>query len=93
MGRAVAEPLPISLFSGCLIFSRLGLGFNHIRHIENGSLSFVPRLRELHLDNNRLTRIPKGLPDMKYLQVSQRVFEVKQLLSEPLDKPVWAKPK
>lgn len=49
--------------------SRLGLGFNHIRNIENGSLSYLPRLRELHLDNNRLTRVPAGLPDMKYLQV------------------------
>lgn len=48
---------------------RLGLGFNHIRNIENGSLSFLPRLRELHLDNNRLSRVPKGLPEMKYLQV------------------------
>lgn len=48
---------------------RLGLGFNHIRMIENGSLSFLPRLRELHLENNRLETVPKGLPDMKYLQV------------------------
>lgn len=50
--------------------SRLGLGFNHIRNIENGSLDYLPRLRELHLDNNRLTRVPTGLPDLKYLQVS-----------------------
>ncbi|KAM3871653.1 biglycan b [Diretmus argenteus] len=48
---------------------RLGLGYNHIRNIENGSLAFLPRLRELHLENNRLTHVPKGLPDMKYLQV------------------------
>uniref|UniRef100_A0A1A7WVU7 Biglycan n=1 Tax=Iconisemion striatum TaxID=60296 RepID=A0A1A7WVU7_9TELE len=48
---------------------RLGLGFNHIRNIENGSLSYLPMLRELHLDNNRLTRVPQGLPNMKYLQV------------------------
>lgn len=48
---------------------RLGLGFNHIRNMENGSLSFLPQLRELHLDNNRLTHVPRGLPDMKFLQV------------------------
>ncbi|XP_028848648.1 biglycan b [Denticeps clupeoides] len=48
---------------------RLGLGYNHIRMIENGSLAFVPRLRELHLENNQLSRVPRGLPDMKYLQV------------------------
>ncbi|XP_077371427.1 biglycan b [Festucalex cinctus] len=48
---------------------RLGLSFNHILNIEGGSLAFVPRLRELHLDNNRLSTVPKGLPDMKYLQV------------------------
>lgn len=62
--------MPVSPLSPGLTFSRLGLGFNHIRNIENGSLSYLPRLRELHLDHNRLTRVPKGLPDMKYLQVS-----------------------
>lgn len=37
--------------------------------IENGSLSFLPTLRELHLDNNKLSRVPTGLPDLKLLQV------------------------
>lgn len=70
MYHAVSSFLHISHFSPCLTFSRLGLAFNHIRNIENGSLSYLPRLRELHLDNNRLTRVPPGLPHMKYLQVS-----------------------
>lgn len=48
---------------------RLGLGHNQIRMIENGSLSFLPTLRELHLDNNKLSRVPTGLPDLKLLQV------------------------
>ncbi|XP_026776868.3 biglycan b [Pangasianodon hypophthalmus] len=48
---------------------RLGLGYNNIRNIESGSLSYLPNLRELHLENNLLTHVPKGLADMKYLQV------------------------
>uniref|UniRef100_A0A4W4ERG0 Biglycan n=1 Tax=Electrophorus electricus TaxID=8005 RepID=A0A4W4ERG0_ELEEL len=47
----------------------LGLSFNHIRHIEHGVLSYLPNLRELHLDNNRLSSVPSGLPESKYLQV------------------------
>lgn len=64
----------VSLSFNCLTSSRLGLGFNHIRNIENGSLDYLPRLRELHLDNNRLTRVPTGLPDMKYLQVRRNTI-------------------
>lgn len=64
----------VSLSFNRLTSSRLGLGFNHIRNIENGSLDYLPRLRELHLDNNRLTRVPTGLPDMKYLQVRRNTI-------------------
>ncbi|XP_056129732.1 biglycan a [Lampris incognitus] len=48
---------------------RLGLSYNKIRNIEHGSLYYLQKLRELHLDNNLLTRVPGGLPEMKYLQV------------------------
>ncbi|XP_060913678.1 biglycan-like [Labrus mixtus] len=48
---------------------RLGLGYNNIRSIEHGSLYYVPNLRELHLNNNLLSRVPDGLPEMKHLQV------------------------
>uniref|UniRef100_A0A8C8JHI2 Biglycan n=1 Tax=Oncorhynchus tshawytscha TaxID=74940 RepID=A0A8C8JHI2_ONCTS len=37
---------------------RLGLGYNHIHHIE-----------ELHLENNRIPNVHGGLAGMKYLQV------------------------
>uniref|UniRef100_A0A667ZVC4 Biglycan n=1 Tax=Myripristis murdjan TaxID=586833 RepID=A0A667ZVC4_9TELE len=47
----------------------LGLSYNKIRHIEDGSLYYVHSLRELHLDNNLLSRVPAGLPEMKHLQV------------------------
>lgn len=56
---------------------RLGLGHNQIRMIENGSLSFLPTLRELHLDNNKLSKVPAGLPDLKLLQVRARGREGK----------------
>ncbi|TSM44104.1 Asporin [Bagarius yarrelli] len=48
---------------------RLGLGFNQIKFVENGSLSYVPKVREIHLDNNKLKTIPPGLNTLKYLQV------------------------
>uniref|UniRef100_A0A8C6TAZ3 Biglycan n=1 Tax=Neogobius melanostomus TaxID=47308 RepID=A0A8C6TAZ3_9GOBI len=45
-----------------------GLKLNYLR-ISEANLSYLQLLRELHLDNNRLTRVPRGLPEMKYLQV------------------------
>lgn len=51
------------------ICCRLGLSYNEISSVENGSLANVPHLRELHLDNNALTSVPPGLPDHKYIQV------------------------
>ncbi|KAL2309624.1 hypothetical protein Nmel_005839, partial [Mimus melanotis] len=51
------------------LFSRLGLSFNSISSVENGSLNNVPHLRELHLNNNELVRVPSGLGDHKYIQV------------------------
>lgn len=78
-GHGAAPEKPSTLFhspyaaqllnSSHLPTCRLGLGHNQIRMIENGSLSFLPTLRELHLDNNKLSRVPAGLPDLKLLQV------------------------
>ncbi|KAJ8400893.1 hypothetical protein AAFF_G00392470 [Aldrovandia affinis] len=48
---------------------RLGLGFNQIKFVENGSLASIPNIRELHLDNNKLKSVPAGLDSLKYLQV------------------------
>uniref|UniRef100_A0A9L0SRJ6 Asporin n=1 Tax=Equus caballus TaxID=9796 RepID=A0A9L0SRJ6_HORSE len=47
---------------------RLGLGNNRITDIENGSLANIPRIREIHLENNKLKKIPSGLQELKYLQ-------------------------
>lgn len=52
---------------------RLGLSYNEIGTVENGSLANVPHLRELHLDNNALTSVPPGLPDHKYIQVHTKI--------------------
>ena len=49
---------------------RLGLGFNQIKSVENGSLASIPNLREVHLDNNKLKKVPPGLSSLKYLQVT-----------------------
>ncbi|KAG7478125.1 hypothetical protein MATL_G00077130 [Megalops atlanticus] len=48
---------------------RLGLGFNQIKFVENGSLASIPNIRELHLDNNKLRSVPPGLDLLKYLRV------------------------
>uniref|UniRef100_UPI00398E7834 decorin-like n=1 Tax=Pristiophorus japonicus TaxID=55135 RepID=UPI00398E7834 len=48
---------------------RLGLSFNEIATVDNGSLDNAPYLRELHLDNNALIKVPGGLADHRYIQV------------------------
>ncbi|KAK9529573.1 hypothetical protein VZT92_013656 [Zoarces viviparus] len=48
---------------------RLGLGFNQIKYVENGSLANIPSVREIHLDNNRLKKVPPSLNSLRYLQV------------------------
>ncbi|KAA8593684.1 asporin [Etheostoma spectabile] len=48
---------------------RLGLGFNQVKFVENGSLASIPSIREIHLDNNRLKKVPPNLSSLRYLQV------------------------
>ncbi|KAI4881104.1 hypothetical protein NFI96_024793, partial [Prochilodus magdalenae] len=48
---------------------RLGLGFNQIKFVENGTLASIPKVREIHLDNNKLKKVPPGLNTLKYLRV------------------------
>ncbi|XP_030632254.1 asporin [Chanos chanos] len=48
---------------------RLGLGFNQIKSVENGTMANIPSIREIHLDNNKLKKVPPGLNTLKYLQV------------------------
>lgn len=52
-----------------VLLCRLGLSYNQISSVENGTLANVPHLRELHLDNNALTVVPPGLSEHKYIQV------------------------
>lgn len=54
---------------GLINLFKLGLSFNSITVVENGSLANVPHLRELHLNNNKLLRVPAGLAAHKYVQV------------------------
>ncbi|XP_051891035.1 decorin-like [Pristis pectinata] len=44
---------------------RLRLSSNRIRYFANRTLSHMPNLQDLHLDNNRLFAIPPGLPQHK----------------------------
>lgn len=53
-------------------FCRLRLGFNQIKSVENGSFVSIPNVREIHLDNNRLRKVPPGLNSLRYLQVRCR---------------------
>ncbi|XP_038636759.1 decorin isoform X1 [Scyliorhinus canicula] len=48
---------------------RIGLSFNKIIAVDNGTLDRVPYLRELHIDNNALRKVPAGLGDHRYIQV------------------------
>uniref|UniRef100_A0A8C3JQP3 Asporin n=1 Tax=Calidris pygmaea TaxID=425635 RepID=A0A8C3JQP3_9CHAR len=50
-------------------FNRLGLGNNKIKDVENGSFANIPSIREIHLEKNKLKKVPPGLPELKYLQV------------------------
>lgn len=56
-------------FKGMKTLAKLGLGYNEISMVENGTLANMPHMRELHLDNNALTAVPPGLPEHKYIQV------------------------
>ncbi|XP_037346254.1 asporin [Pungitius pungitius] len=48
---------------------RVGLGFNQIKYVENGSFASTPGVREIRLENNRLKRVPPNLSSLRYLQV------------------------
>ncbi|NP_001279185.1 asporin (LRR class 1) precursor [Callorhinchus milii] len=48
---------------------RLDLGYNQIKEVENGSLAYLSNVRQIHLENNKLKRVPPGLNELKYLQV------------------------
>lgn len=52
-----------------LFTTRLGLGNNKIKDVENGSFVNIPNVREIHLEKNKLKKVPSGLPELKYLQV------------------------
>lgn len=58
-----------SSLKGLTNLAKLGLSFNSISAVDNGSLANTPHLRELHLDNNKLIRVPGGLAEHKYIQV------------------------
>uniref|UniRef100_A0A3Q3WRL8 LRRNT domain-containing protein n=1 Tax=Mola mola TaxID=94237 RepID=A0A3Q3WRL8_MOLML len=50
-------------------FHSLTYGLSTIKFVENGSFVSTSNLRELHLDNNRLKKVPPGLSSLRYLQV------------------------
>ncbi|CAN0003095.1 biglycan-like [Lampetra fluviatilis] len=60
---------------------RLGLSYNKITEVQNGSLAVSGNLRELHLDNNLLVSVPPGLSKLRSLNVvylhSNKIKEVK----------------
>ncbi|XP_056461158.1 asporin [Gadus chalcogrammus] len=48
---------------------KLGLSFNQIKSVENGSLALIPKIREICLDNNKLKKVPAELGSLRNLQV------------------------
>ncbi|XP_034499557.1 decorin [Ailuropoda melanoleuca] len=57
-----------SSLKGLNNLAKLGLSFNSISAVDNGTLANTPHLRELHLDNNKLIKVPGGLAEHKYIQ-------------------------
>ncbi|XP_069798684.1 decorin-like [Narcine bancroftii] len=57
-------------FKNLSTLTRLRLSSNKIRYFANMTLSHMPNLQDLHLDNNRLFAIPPGLSQHKNIMIS-----------------------
>lgn len=56
------------------MFYSLWLDFNQIKYVENRTFAGIPKVREIHLDNNKLKKVPPGFNNLKYLQVNKYAF-------------------